>query len=491
MLIVREGERRSLGRPKRAASRAKSPPPPMPLWSPHGSRQSLAAAAYVAAFLVLAIMLGGSSRAGFYANAALQAIAATAIAILLLLPLGKEPVREQRQLVWFVGACALLPVLQLVPMPYGWWSALPGHMAVADLQVLLDPAGTWMPLTLDRDATIASLLAWLPPASIVLAMLRVERPHYAFIAGACLLVTLAGVALAAIQVAHGPQSPFYLYDYTSFGRGTGFFANANHQGLLCVMCIMLPVAIVNDMRSRLHRGMTSRKRQYIRAMIVVTIIVMLALFAGALLTGSRMALLLGGPALLLGMFQTLKADPSIKLPPIPALPPLGWGAIVLALLAIVLLLGFYFPPGLGGADISRMTIWANSVAVGGRFAPLGSGFGTFSNLYAMMEPPAQVGPNYVNHAHNDYLEIIVEGGAGALLLLLGALAGFARCVSRILSATRADPYLIVSASAVTAFLLASLVEYPGRTAAISCMVAFFSVIIAGYRRLSYVIPAHE
>ena len=49
--------------------------------------------------------------------------------------------------------------------------------------------------------------------------------------------------------------------------------------------------------------------------------------------------------------------------------------------------------------------------------PIGSGLGTFVPVYAMFEKPEDASPTYVNHAHNDILEVWLETGVLGLVLM--------------------------------------------------------------------------
>jgi O-antigen ligase len=71
---------------------------------------------------------------------------------------------------------------------------------------------------------------------------------------------------------------------------------------------------------------------------------------------------------------------------------------------------------------SRMLIYSRALEGIGKFLPLGSGPGTFPEAFRQFQP-VELGNRFVNHAHNDYLEWLFEGGlAGAALgvLLLAA-----------------------------------------------------------------------
>jgi polysaccharide export outer membrane protein len=47
-----------------------------------------------------------------------------------------------------------------------------------------------------------------------------------------------------------------------------------------------------------------------------------------------------------------------------------------------------------------------------QFQPWGTGMGVFACAFRMQEPYELLGPRYVNHAHNDGLQFLIEGGRG-------------------------------------------------------------------------------
>jgi O-antigen ligase len=100
------------------------------------------------------------------------------------------------------------------------------------------------------------------------------------------------------------------------------------------------------------------------------------------------------------------------------------------------------------------------------FFPFGSGYGSFDPVYRAFEPFDLLNTAYMNHAHNDLLQIIIEGGLPALILLILYLGWW---VSRA-RAHWATPKRLTSSrlmgrlgSLVTLImLLSSLVDYPLR-----------------------------
>ena len=75
------------------------------------------------------------------------------------------------------------------------------------------------------------------------------------------------------------------------------------------------------------------------------------------------------------------------------------------------------------ADL-RWSIFSGTLAGIGEFFPLGSGIGTFPEVFRRFQP-GDVG-QFVNHAHNDYLEWLFEGGLAAAAIVLVVLAAYLR-----------------------------------------------------------------
>jgi hypothetical protein len=145
-----------------------------------------------------------------------------------------------------------------------------------------------------------------------------------------------------------------------------------------------------------------------------------SLLFALVLTLSRSAIILGG----------VSAAATLAFILTPELTALGRGrslaflaAFALVLLPIFLGLGFFprFSKQDHGEDL-RWTLAANTWAGVESYFPFGAGIATFPSVYPLHEPAANLVPDFVNRAHNDGLETLLEGGAGSLLLLLGFIA---------------------------------------------------------------------
>jgi O-antigen ligase len=79
---------------------------------------------------------------------------------------------------------------------------------------------------------------------------------------------------------------------------------------------------------------------------------------------------------------------------------------------------------------------------------------------------------YVNHAHNDFLELLLEGGAGAMVIFAVYVA---MVIARAVQVYN-RPLQRLALLSIAVILLHSIVDYPLRTMAIAMTFAFFNVL---------------
>jgi O-antigen ligase len=98
--------------------------------------------------------------------------------------------------------------------------------------------------------------------------------------------------------------------------------------------------------------------------------------------------------------------------------------------------------------------------------PLGTGMGSFEIVYRLHEPAELLSPQYMNHAHNDWLELILTGGLPAAALMGFAIVAWGTKVLRNERAGDADlfaPLRRAGAAILLILSLASISDYPLRT----------------------------
>lgn len=241
------------------------------------------------------------------------------------------------------------------------------------------------------------------------------------------------------------------------------------MGTLLLVTIPLAVALF----ASAHPQANSRSRAF----------AMLSIGAGGFLL-VLVGLVLNGSLAAVGLALPVVASSSLIL-------PAGWRfrrlAVPAAALVLIVALGALISGPLQwnlaggvGSKQSRHAIWESTAsAVAGTF-PVGTGLGSFQQVYPLYEEPATVDNTYINHAHNDYLELLLEAGLlGALLLLLFLLWWVAQ-VLKVWRSPLSSHYGRAATIASAAILAHSIVDYPLRTAAISAVFAGSLAIMASW-----------
>lgn len=410
-------------------------------------------------------LMGGSSRIDILSLIVLQPLAVACAAGFVLIP-GFIDWERVRWPLLLLCALSLLMVAQLVPLPPQIWSALPGHADYARALAQEGIAIGWRPLSMTPDNTLAGLAGLVVPAAVLIGVAALPGERVRQILPVLIGFIVLGMLLALLQVTGGEGSPFFTYQITNRGSPVGLMANRNHQALL--LSAALPMIA-------LWAGQTARDPilQKVRYGVGVALVLLILPLIAA--TGSRAGLLLGLIGLSFAWFQVrgdlVAAGRANKAG--------QWLARLLALIPVVLGLGtvavvFLLSRSeaierLLGSDIAQdMRAQAFPVVrqMTEDFFPTGAGFGTFDPTFRAYEPAAMLGTTYLNHAHNDLLETVFEGGIPALLLLLvslGWLAAKGVTAVRAPITDRRTPFARLGLAMMLLPLASSLVDYPLRT----------------------------
>lgn len=425
----------------------------------------------VPAYLLLCLLLGGASAAGLIANLVLQIIALPLIGWSIWHFLQTGPAPQLRSPVILLGLLVGVALLQLVPLPPVLWTHLPGRGAVAEGYALLGIPLPWLPLSLAPQNSLYGLLWLLPAFAVFLCIIALGAFRARGIATIIVAVTLLAVAVGALQVIGGDSA--YFYDVTNFGQAVGFFANSNHNATLLLVCIPFLAALQSTL---LRRSGSSRSASAVRFLIGALYAV---IFVGLLINSSLAGIGLSVPVAL-GTWLTFgRQTPLLRR-------ALSCGTIIASAAAIVLVAAGPFGNNLFGqqtanVEQSRQTSFALTFKAAREYFPIGSGLGSFQSVYHTQEPLASVTPTFMNHAHSDWLELLLETGLSGFLLIAAFLYWGTRRVRAIWGAEDRDPFAQAAVIAVIAILLHSLVDYPLRTAALSAVFAACVALIAGAR----------
>ena len=92
-----------------------------------------------------------------------------------------------------------------------------------------------------------------------------------------------------------------------------------------------------------------------------------------------------------------------------------------------------------------------------------------------------IGTTFVNHAHDDLLELLIETGVFGAAALACFLRWYAQRCWQLWSGARDDVTRLAASTAIGVVLAHSLVDYPLRTAAMSAMIALACALLDGRR----------
>ncbi len=347
--------------------------------------------------------------------------------------------------------------VQLLPLPPGLLGAAsPGaaqlraelypaqpEQLTADIQAPAAPA--WPTVTVYPHATRAELARWLG-VLILFAAVRNQVASTGSLWRLSLVMLLNGCLLAVFGLAQAFSAKGKVYwAFPTDGVPFGPFINRNHFAAYVNLCFALGVGLLVWLgpteQDRKQRYMTKPNALAEQGDVMATVLSPFAILhsPAQLWTAVGLALMVGAVMCSLSrggvvtLFLALLATACLKL---------TWPIrvrrlevlIVPALLVVGLFAWIGFRPlesrlgsVLKGSDAlaeTRWQLWSGLLDLAPRFWLLGSGNGTLGYVEPLTRrPEAALDPaTFVDHAHNDYLEALVEGGvvrAGLTLLLVG------------------------------------------------------------------------
>jgi O-antigen ligase len=424
-------------------------------------------------YLLACLLLGGASAAGLIANLLLQLAALPLIGWSLWHLIQSDGVSLSRSIRAVLALLALLltvALIQMIPLPPAIWTTLPGRGPVVEGYRLLGVALPWLPLTLAPEGARASLLWLLPAIATLLTMVATGAFRGRGIAWAIVAVTLASVAIGALQLLGGESA--YLYAITNHGVAVGFFANANHNATLLLVCIPFLTALQTTL---LKRSTSPRSASAVRLLVAAGYAVILV---GLLTNGSLAGLGLGVPVVMVTWLSFGRQRPALRRGLLVATGLLS--AAVIAFIAISPSNNL-FGVQHDNIELSRQTSFALTLRAAGEYFPIGSGIGSFQPVYRTQEPLSTVTTTFMNHAHSDWIELLLETGLAGVALAAAFLVWWGLRVRATWQADEREPFAQAAAIASAAIMLHSIVDYPLRTATLSAVFAMCIGLLSGAR----------
>ncbi|OYW48291.1 MAG: hypothetical protein B7Y36_06540 [Novosphingobium sp. 28-62-57] len=429
----------------------------------------------VLVLILVACLFGGGGVAFGVSNLAVQIVAISALA------LNGDAVwqfisRGPRPLVALVACSLLLPLVQLIPLPPEVWRNLPGRGLVVEA---LSASGqeAWRPLTVSTARTFVAFTGLIAPFAVIVFGWRSSHHALQRVVVATVGVGFASILLGAFQVLGQDQFGLLYPQNEMPGVLFGFFANRNSTAVFLVSCLLL-LCSLPSLRPLSPRWLA----KVVAAVLLVT---------GVILTQSRTGLVL--LALPLGMvaLQSLVRWKERGARAQPSNLPMKAAVLAVALIAIGGGALATLPATVSGSRIEtlmarfdkaeeqRPAIWEDARFAAERYWPAGSGMGTFDEVFQIDESLENISPRRAGRAHNDYIELAIEAGPFALLIVLAWATWTLWSLWRGLSSAGPQRWhTLASAGVLLAVALQSLLDYPLRNQTMLCLVAFAVVLLA-------------
>ena len=388
--------------------------------TPDRLRAAIRAGVY--ALVLLAPLPFGSVEAGYVLAIELIAAAIGVAAVVLLAIDPEARAALPRVPLLLCGAIVGLGVFQIVPLPF---SLAEKFNPTADLVrplvpylgLATPPAVSWSVATPETvDAVLRFVAyAWIGLGAALAFDTAEARKRFAMVL----------VASAVFQAVYGSGEYLtgrqYIFAFAKkhyLDSATGTFINRNHFATF--LAVALPFALTLAIPAVSASKRESRWRDRVLALgepealtRALAIAAAALIWVGLLLSHSRAGLLAGVAGAAIVLFHHRRARVA------------RWAMAVAATVLVALLsLEVAQAPGerflAVAQDLTtqggRLTVWQDALSLVRDRPLLGWGLGTFESAFPSVQS-AQVTLDY-GHAHNDWLEWMVEGGTGALFIAI-------------------------------------------------------------------------
>lgn len=351
---------------------------------------------------------------------------------------------------------ALVPVLQLLPLPFAAWSLPSARQGIAADLAQAGVSSLAPHWSLSPFATEGSLWSMLPALAAFLAAAALPSQSRRRLIQAVVVLVILNVVFAFFQAGLPRDSSLRLYRDFDAGFG-GLLANTNHQATACIIGMVLAVGLAVEARIRVERGETTRAYgHWWYAGLAGFFLLMVPLSTaraglGIALPALAAALLLTGGLPLTQVGRSKRATAAAA------------GLAVLTVLGVRAAMGWM---AVDEAEELRHTIASAAMAIGKAQAPLGSGVGSFVPVFEQAAPPQLWLANYVNHAHNEYAQWWLTAGWLGMLVLASVLVVLAMAGWQVIRLRGKGSSAIIASAclvAVCAVLAHSWADYPLRT----------------------------
>ncbi|MEP9389873.1 O-antigen ligase family protein [Mesorhizobium sp. KR9-304] len=391
--------------------------------------------------LFLALLIGGGTASGLYTDTIIEILAVVAAAVALSAP---SEHKIDRRAFWLLLAILALALLQLVPLPAALLEPFRPELLAVDVGEAGGPS-PFQFISLGIGRTSECLVYFAAAAAFFLGVSKLRPEQVYGLLPFFFMGVICNALAGAIQ--YSLSENVSIDGLLPFTISVGLFANVNHFSSL--LFITIPFVVYYGLfRGHLFSGIAGLG----------------ALLLLLLAAGSRAGVLIGLAITLISVFflasrSRASATTMLTLFLAMSVYSIGaWSKIDAAAL----------DPEFGRREFAETTI----AGIKDNWL-FGIGFGNFQKGYQIYEREEMIFSQYVNHAHNEYLEAIFEGGVIAGLAILFYLVVLAVSVF----GGGKNTYQKAALLSIIFILVHSFVDYPLRTIALALTFAYLNAIV--------------
>ncbi len=437
---------------------------------------------WLVVFLFMVFFLGGGSRDDIQSLIILRPLSVifAAYAIVSIRP---AYIRMLGTPFYILCALSVAHVVQLIPLPPGFWTSLPERGIYGQIANIAGIEQPWRPISLSPSKTWNSFFAlFVPFAAYLLYSIQGDKYRAKVIPVFIALSLLSGF-IGVLQLAESQKGLLYFYRYTNASEPVGLFANNNHQMLLISITIAMLGWYVASQGSKAKLAGVKSGLSIVAIALCLTLI---------LVSGSRAgigfsALTIFGALYFVYSSNVLANRRVIKIGKrklsARQLTLFGFALAILGILSLITYASranaldqLLTDDPLGGLRLKVLPVLVEMVKA---YFPFGSGFGSFEHVYKQFEYTEILRQTYLNQAHNDWLQFLIEGGLAAILLIVAGGIWLAASSFKLFAMppSRRRQNGLIALFAIGLFGLSSVIDYPLRVPSLMALFLIFCAIL--------------
>lgn len=331
----------------------------------------------------------------------------------------------------FLLLSLFLATLYLIPIPLALWQVLPNRDILnITIQLINENHQTikFLPISLDQYSSAKSLISLALPLSIFISTitLRTQKKYW---------LSYSIIGIVTIQALWG------VFQFTTEGMATGSFYNRDHySGLLELILPIIIALLLKSLKVESEYELLPWPRIYF-LMILALLILLAGLFSLSRAGAGSFGIII--------FFSILLFSRQLKFKSIIII-VLAFGCLLFVLggeKGLTPLINRFFTHN--PLEDVRWVMYEQALQTAQAYFPIGSGPGTFKYVYAAFQPHnTSISQQFVDHAHNDYLELIIETGLLGISIIIIYSALFTAQLIRVWRTKNSSEYYLKMGAAI-------------------------------------------